>query len=49
MEHYKCIWMPIKLIPQSFINEYDLQHKFRDSFVYMEIQKKCMDSLKLEF
>ncbi len=30
--------MPIKLIPQSFVEEFDLQCKTKDRFVYMEIR-----------
>ncbi len=31
--------MPIKLMRQSFIDEYDFWHNAKDWFVYMEIRK----------
>ncbi len=38
MDHFEYMHMSIKLIPQSFIDEYDLPRKIRDGFVYMEIR-----------
>ncbi len=38
MELFKYIQIPIKLIKQSFIDDYDLQHKIKDRFVSMEIR-----------
>ena len=31
--------MPIKLIPQEFIDLYDLEPKVKNGYVYMEIQR----------
>ena len=31
--------MPIKLIPQEFIDRYDLTTKVKNGYVYIEIQK----------
>ena len=31
--------MPLKLIPQPFIDQYDLQAKAKNGYVYIEIQK----------
>ncbi len=39
MKHFEYMWMPIKLILKSFIDKYDLWHKTKDGFVYMEIRK----------
>ncbi len=43
MECSKYVCMPIKLIPQSFIEECDLQHKNKDGLVYIKLEKACMD------
>ncbi len=39
MEHFEYICIPIKLIPQSYIDEYDLQFRNKDGLVYMEFRK----------
>lgn len=39
MEQSEYITIPIKLIPNSFIDEYDLWFKAKDRFYFMEIEK----------
>ncbi len=39
MKHFEYLWMPIKLIPKSFIENHDLQHNTKDGFVYKKIRK----------
>ena len=37
MEHYEYMRIPIKLIPQNFIDNYSLMSKVRNEYVYYEI------------
>ena len=39
LDRYEYIRMPIKLIPQEFIDMYDLTTKVKNGYVYIEIQK----------
>ena len=38
LERYEYMRMPINLIPQEFINLYDLGSKVKNGYVYIEIQ-----------
>ena len=50
LERYKYMRMPINLIPQEFIDLYDLGSKVKNWYVYIEIKKGiCTDYLKLEY
>ncbi|KAL7482021.1 hypothetical protein ACHAW6_007705 [Cyclotella cf. meneghiniana] len=37
MDHYKYMHMPIKIIPEHFIEQYNLQNKVKNGYIYMEI------------
>ena len=39
LDRYEYMRMPIKLIPQEFIEMYDLTAKVKNGYVYIEIQK----------
>ena len=39
LDRYEYMKMPIKLIPQEFIDLYDLASKAKNGYVYMEIQR----------
>ena len=39
LDRYEYMKMPLKLIPQEFIDFYDLTCKAKNGFVYMEIQR----------
>ncbi len=39
MDRHEFMCIPINLIPQGFINEYDLCPKVKNRYVYMQIFK----------
>ena len=39
LDRYQYMQMPIKLIPQEFINMYNLTVKVKNGYVYIKIQK----------
>ena len=39
LDRYEYMRMPLKLIPQPFIDQYNLQAKAKNGYVYIEIQK----------
>ena len=39
LDRYEYMRMPIKLIPQEFIDMYNLTAKVKNGYVYIEIQK----------
>ncbi len=39
MDRHKFMRMPIDLIPQGFIDEYDLRPKVKNGYVYLQIVK----------
>ena len=39
MEHYEYMRLPIALLPQEIIDQYHLQDKVHNGYVYVEIRK----------
>eukprot|EP00957_Ditylum_brightwellii_P122560 9346270-Ditylum_brightwellii.AAC.1 len=41
MQHYEYMHIPIKLIPEEIIQQYELRNKVSNGHVYVEIRKAC--------
>ena len=45
MDRYEYMRMDINLIPDEFIEQYELRNKVKNGYVYMEI-RRCMYGLQ---
>jgi len=49
LDYYEYMKIPLALFPEWIKKQYNLDTNARDGFVFLEIDKQCGDSLKLEF